>query len=52
MSRRPSPISKVGKWVLTHELLISPLAGEMSGRTEGGGWVLTLAGAAYSACVV
>jgi assimilatory nitrate reductase catalytic subunit len=31
-----SPITGVAKWVARLKLPISPLAGEMSGRTEGG----------------
>ncbi|RWB75180.1 MAG: lytic murein transglycosylase [Mesorhizobium sp.] len=36
MSRRLSPIANVAGWASLAELLISPLEGEMSGRTEGG----------------
>ncbi|RUW72854.1 hypothetical protein EOA29_32955, partial [Mesorhizobium sp. M1E.F.Ca.ET.063.01.1.1] len=36
MSRRFSPISSVARKAPPFELPISPLAGEMSGRTEGG----------------
>ncbi|TIV46842.1 MAG: lytic murein transglycosylase, partial [Mesorhizobium sp.] len=32
----PSPIAGAAKFVPSQKLLISPLAGEMSGRTEGG----------------
>ncbi|RWB52433.1 MAG: hypothetical protein EOQ47_26040 [Mesorhizobium sp.] len=35
-SRRPSPIASVTGWAPRSKLPISPLAGEMSGRTEGG----------------
>ena len=38
-----SQISKVAGWAETEKLLISPLAGEMSGRTKGGGKELDLA---------
>ena len=34
-SRRLSPVAKVAKWAAPLELPISPLEGEMSGRTEG-----------------
>ena len=37
MSRRPSPINLRRKNERGAELLISPLAGEMAGRPEGGG---------------
>ncbi|TIL94317.1 MAG: lytic murein transglycosylase, partial [Mesorhizobium sp.] len=33
---RLSPIAVVGDWALPAKLPISPLEGEMSGRTEGG----------------
>jgi len=36
MSRPLSPIASGGKREPAAELLISPLVGEMSGRTEGG----------------
>ncbi|TIL71771.1 MAG: hypothetical protein E5Y65_24655 [Mesorhizobium sp.] len=36
MSPQLSLISKVGKWALSAKQPISPLEGEMSGRTEGG----------------
>ncbi|TPI63567.1 lytic murein transglycosylase [Mesorhizobium sp. B3-1-7] len=36
MSRMLSPISSVGEWEPSPKLLISPLAGEMAGRPEGG----------------
>ncbi|AZO08643.1 lytic murein transglycosylase [Mesorhizobium sp. M3A.F.Ca.ET.080.04.2.1] len=36
LSRRPSPISRVARLAQPAKLPISPLAGEMSGRTEGG----------------
>ncbi|GLS38952.1 hypothetical protein GCM10010869_45490 [Mesorhizobium tianshanense] len=36
MSRRLSPITDVAGWAAGTELPISPLVGEMSGRTEGG----------------
>ncbi|TPK96784.1 lytic murein transglycosylase [Mesorhizobium sp. B2-4-16] len=36
VSRRLSPISNVGRRVPSAKLLISPLAGEMPGRAEGG----------------
>ncbi|RUX18864.1 lytic murein transglycosylase [Mesorhizobium sp. M2A.F.Ca.ET.042.01.1.1] len=36
MSRRLSPIANVAGWAQSAKLLISPLEGEMSGRTEGG----------------
>ncbi|TPL88811.1 hypothetical protein FJ950_00110 [Mesorhizobium sp. B2-3-14] len=36
MSRRFSPISDVGKNAPSPKLPISPLAGEMAGRPEGG----------------
>ncbi|TPJ40603.1 hypothetical protein FJ471_33885, partial [Mesorhizobium sp. B2-7-1] len=39
-----SPIAKADRWPPSHELLISPLGGEMSGRTERGAWALTLVG--------
>ncbi|TPM51145.1 lytic murein transglycosylase [Mesorhizobium sp. B2-3-2] len=35
-SPRLSPIADVEGWVQSAKLLISPLEGEMSGRTEGG----------------
>ncbi len=35
-----SPISNDARWKPTARLPISPLAGEMSGRTEGGAWHL------------
>ncbi|RUX27838.1 lytic murein transglycosylase [Mesorhizobium sp. M7A.F.Ca.US.011.01.1.1] len=38
MSFRPSPISNVAGRSPSLKLPISPLAGEMSGRTEGGAW--------------
>ncbi|TPJ29041.1 hypothetical protein FJ425_10600 [Mesorhizobium sp. B2-7-2] len=36
LSRRPSPISDVAGSSAAPKLPISPLEGEMSGRTEGG----------------
>jgi hypothetical protein len=36
MSRLLSPITNVAGWAPSAKLLISPLEGEMSGRTEGG----------------
>ncbi|RWF32959.1 MAG: hypothetical protein EOS65_31785, partial [Mesorhizobium sp.] len=36
MSRRLSPITNVAGMARSAKLLISPLVGEMSGRTEGG----------------
>ncbi|PBB16965.1 hypothetical protein CK219_26395 [Mesorhizobium sp. WSM4313] len=36
MSRRLSLISNAAGWAMRPKLLISPLDGEMSGRTEGG----------------
>ncbi|MET3591027.1 hypothetical protein ABID26_000406 [Mesorhizobium shonense] len=36
MSLWLSPITDVARWALSAKLLISPLEGEMSGRTEGG----------------
>jgi len=36
LSSRLSPITSVERMLPPSELLISPLAGEMSGRTEGG----------------
>ncbi|TPI41706.1 hypothetical protein FJW07_04125 [Mesorhizobium sp. B3-1-9] len=36
MSRRLSPIADAARWAPSTKLLISPLEGEMSGRTEGG----------------
>jgi len=36
MSRRPSPIAKIAGSAPPPKLPISPLVGEMSGRTEGG----------------
>jgi hypothetical protein len=36
MSRRLSPIANIAEMSGTLELPISPLVGEMSGRTEGG----------------
>jgi hypothetical protein len=36
MSRRLSPIANVAEMVPSAKLPISPLVGEMSGRTEGG----------------
>ena len=52
MSQMLPPNANVGGHVPSQKLLISPLEGEMSGRTEGGGLALTLARKAYSACVV
>ncbi|ESY76250.1 hypothetical protein X740_30030 [Mesorhizobium sp. LNHC221B00] len=37
-----SPIADVEHWSTIHKLLIFPLAGEMSGRTEGGARELDL----------
>ncbi|TPK86473.1 precorrin-3B synthase [Mesorhizobium sp. B2-4-17] len=37
LSSRPSPVNSVARTAPASELPISPLAGEMSGRTEGGG---------------
>ncbi|TIM33424.1 MAG: lytic murein transglycosylase [Mesorhizobium sp.] len=36
LSHRLSPIFSVAEWAATSRLPISPLEGEMSGRTEGG----------------
>ncbi|TPK60410.1 lytic murein transglycosylase [Mesorhizobium sp. B2-1-4] len=36
ISPRLSPIADVGGWAPSAKLPISPLEGEMSGRTEGG----------------
>ncbi|TRD00923.1 lytic murein transglycosylase [Mesorhizobium sp. WSM4303] len=36
LSRPVSPISNIARWAVRPKLLISPLEGEMSGRTEGG----------------
>ncbi|RWM07347.1 MAG: hypothetical protein E5X80_18010 [Mesorhizobium sp.] len=36
MSHTLSPISNAADWAPTSKLPISPLEGEMSGRTEGG----------------
>ncbi|TKB10910.1 MAG: lytic murein transglycosylase, partial [Mesorhizobium sp.] len=36
LSPPPSPIADVEGWAPSLKLLISPLEGEMSGRTEGG----------------
>jgi len=44
MSRPLSPIASGGKREPAAELLISPLVGEMSGRTEGGAKDLGLSG--------
>jgi hypothetical protein len=52
MSSLVSPIINARRWALPRELPISPLAGEMSGRTEGGGLALTLLELSHSACVV
>ncbi|RWL42612.1 MAG: lytic murein transglycosylase [Mesorhizobium sp.] len=38
MSRRLSPIFHVAEKAMGPKLLISPLEGEMSGRTERGAW--------------
>ncbi|RUX29246.1 hypothetical protein EOA13_14250 [Mesorhizobium sp. M7A.F.Ca.US.011.01.1.1] len=38
MSFRLSLTSNVAGWAAISKLPISPLAGEMSGRTEGGAW--------------
>ncbi|TPK89775.1 lytic murein transglycosylase [Mesorhizobium sp. B2-4-12] len=40
MPSQLSPIFDVQKNAPPAELAISPLAGEMSGRTEGGAWAL------------
>ena len=45
MSRMVSPIAKVARCAAALKLLISPLAGEMSGGTEGGGRELGFANA-------
>ncbi|RWP33435.1 MAG: hypothetical protein EOR03_19050, partial [Mesorhizobium sp.] len=37
-SLRLSPIADVAGWATRSTLPISPLEGEMSGRTEGGAW--------------
>ncbi|AZO12892.1 hypothetical protein EN817_28345 [Mesorhizobium sp. M3A.F.Ca.ET.174.01.1.1] len=37
MSPSPSPIADAARRAPSAELLISPLAGEMAGRPEGGG---------------
>ncbi|TPJ55773.1 lytic murein transglycosylase [Mesorhizobium sp. B2-6-1] len=39
---RPSPATSDAGDVSAPKLPISPLAGEMAGRPEGGGWVLFL----------
>ncbi|TIQ36531.1 MAG: lytic murein transglycosylase [Mesorhizobium sp.] len=38
MSQWPSPTSNAARSVPSAKLPISPLVGEMSGRTEGGAW--------------
>jgi len=42
MSSLLSPIATVARRAATLTLPISPLEGEMSGRTEGGAWAPTL----------
>ncbi|RWM11700.1 MAG: lytic murein transglycosylase [Mesorhizobium sp.] len=39
-SLRPSQITSIAEWAVSPKLPISPLEGEMSGRTEGGALAL------------
>ncbi|RWK51936.1 MAG: lytic murein transglycosylase [Mesorhizobium sp.] len=42
LTRMLSPITNIAKIGTAAKLPISPLAGEMSGRTEGGAWAPNL----------